>query len=262
MGNQKDNWLEIVGTLAVENASVRINYTDKPLEEGGRYARVRVLALGQEGVSVMEEPGVRELGNRLRPGDELDILAVQHQTRLVGRCRVNGYVKHMLNETTRVDAVEISPPTKVYSGQLRDFYRAPVSAGVPVAPVQIRLDPKDEPTLQRAGLAGLDPEKTHKTRLVNISGGGMGLALVIEKVYFKVFEVGTSVIVSAELPTLDKPLELNALIVHKEKLEIGDLYLGTSFIFEDATEQKAVEDQLQRLSVWLQRQMLKKDNRD
>ena len=241
---------------------MRINLSTKPVEEGGRCARVRVLALGQDGISVIEEPRIRDLGDRLRPGKDIDILAVQRQTRLVGRCRVNGYVRHALNETTRLDALQLSPPVKVFSGQLRDYYRAPVGAGVEVKPILLKLDPAYGPALQRASLAGLDPDKTFKARLVNISGGGMGLAIVIDKAGDSVFEVGTAVTVHAELPTLDTPLDLKAHIVHTEKLEIGDIYLGVSFTIDDLTLKHQVEDQLQRLSVWLQRRMLKKDSQD
>jgi len=260
MAKDAQTWLQMVRTMAAENASVRVNLTAKPVEEGGRYARVRVLAVGDGGVSVIEEPGIRDLGDRLRPGDEVDILAVQKQMRLVGRCRVQAYTKHALNETMRVDAVSVSPPSKVFSGQLRDFYRAPVGAGVAIDPVRITLDPTDSASLQRAELARLDPGKTHKARLVNISGGGMGLAIVIDRVMGRVFEVGTKISIHAELPTLDKALDLKAMIVHSEKMQNGDLYLGVSFKIEDAIMQKQVEDQLQRLSVWLQRHMLKKDN--
>lgn len=259
MANDAQTWLQMVRTLAAENASVRINLSAEPIEEGGRTARVRVLAVGPDGVSVIEEPGVRDLGNRLRPGDELDILAVQKQARLVGRCRVIRYVSYQLNETISVDAVEVSPPSKVFSGQLRDFYRAPIGAGIEIDPAQLRLDPADASALQRAELAQLDPGKTHKARIVNISGGGMGLAIVVDKVMAKLFEVGTRVAVYAELPTLDKPLDLDALVVHTETLQNGDLYLGVSFQIDDAQVQKQVEDQLQRLSVWLQRQMLRRE---
>jgi len=261
MANDIQTWLEMVGQLAAENASVRINLTSSPVEEGGRITRARVLAMVEDGVSVIEEPGIRDLGNRLHPGDELDILVVKKQTRLVGRCKVKGYTKHALNETTRLDAIEVTPPSKVYSGQLRDFYRAPVGPGIAVDPVQVQIDPADTSTWKRADQVGLDPGKVHKTRLVNISGGGMGLAITIEKNMARVFQVGTEVMVHSVLPTLDKPLTLKARIVHAEKLQNGDIYLGVSFKIDDAMMQKQIEDQLQRLSVWLQRHMLKKENK-
>ncbi len=262
MANDTQTWLHIVRSLSAQNAAVRVSLSTRPVEEGGRYARVRVLAVGSDGISVIEEPSIRDLGDRLRPGKDIDILVVQKQTRLVGRCRVNGYVKHALNEATRLDALQVSPPVKVFSGQLRDFYRAPIGAGVEVKPILLKLDPADAPALQRASLAGLDPDKTFKARLVNISGGGMGLAIVIDRAGASVFEIGTVVTVYAELPTLDTPLELKAHIVHTEKLEIGDIYLGVSFTIDDPTLKHQVEDQLQRLSVWIQRRMLKKESRD
>ncbi len=260
MANDVETWLQMVCTLAAENASVRINLSDKPVEEGGRYARVRVLAMGADGVSVIEEPGIRDLGNRLHPGDELEVLAVQKQSRLVARCHVKGHIEHELNETTRVDGLEMSPPTKVYSGQMRELYRAPISAGVQVKPVRIKLDPADASALQRASFAGIDPVKTFNARLVNISGGGMGLAIVVDKSLARVFESGTDITVHAELPTLDQLLDLKAQVLHTEKLHNGDIYLGVAFTIDDPVEQKQVEDQLQRLSVWLQRHMLRKDS--
>ncbi len=262
MGDDLKIWFGIVRSLAAENGAVRVNLTSKPQEEGGLSTRARVLALGADQVTTIEEPGVRDLGTRLRQGDDVDVLAIQRQTRLVGRCRVIAHVRHNLSETVRVDAVQLSPPTKVFSGQLRDFYRVPISAGIEVFPVLLKIDPQDQATLQRARLASLDVEKSHRARLVNISSGGMGLAIVIEKSVHPVFGLDAACDLHAQLPTLEKPLDLKARIVHTDKLDNGDLYLGMSFIFEDPAWQKQVEDQLQRLSVWLQRQMLKKERQD
>lgn len=259
MDHDITTWLQIVRASAAENASVRVSFTDKPIEEGGRSARVRVLAFGADGVSLIEEPGVRDLGERLRPQTSVDVLAVRRQTRLVGRCVVLGYEKHVLNESVRVDACLISPPSKVFSGQMRDYYRAPVSAGIKIAPVQLKLSPDDAAALERAREAGMDLDTTHKARLVNISGGGVGLALVIESQLFKVFSIGTRCGLHVDLPTLDRPLDLAGQVVHADKLENGDLYLGMAFVFDDPLVQKHVEDQLQRLSVWLQREMLKRE---
>lgn len=258
MDQNTTTWLEMVRAFALENASVRISLTDKPVEEGGHSTRVRVLEFSEDGASLIEEPGVRDLGSRLRPQTSIDVLAVRHDTRLVGRCRVVSYEKHMLNESTRVDACRISAPRKVFSGQLRDFYRAPVSAGIKIPPVQLKLSTGDA-AIERAQGVGLDPAMIHKARLVNISGGGMGLALIIERRMFKVFSVGTRCDLHVELPTLDRPLDLSAQIVHAEKLENGDLYLGLAFTFDDPIAQKATENQLQRLSVWLQREMIKRE---
>ncbi len=262
MGNDVKNWLDIVRSLADHNAPVRVSLSSKPVDEGGAWARVRVLTLGADGITVIEEPSVRDLGTRLRPGKDVDILAIHQQTRLVGCCRVNGYTKHMLNETVRVDAVQVSPPVRVFSGQLRDFFRVQIGAGVGVAPVLLKIDPQDEPTLERARIASLDTEKNHKVRLVNLSGGGMGLAMVLEKSQYRVFGLGTVCNLQAQLPTLEKPLDLKARVVHTETLDNGDLYLGVEFFFDDPAQQHHVQDQLQRLSVWLQRQILKKERQD
>jgi len=131
-----------------------------------------------------------------------------------------------------------------------------------VKPVFLKIDPQDEPTLLRARLAGLDPEKTHKARLVNISGGGVGLAILVDKAIEPVFAIDSLCGLRAELPTLDKPLELKARVVHTEKLDNGDLYMGMAFVFDDPAVQEQVEDQLQRLSVWLQRRTLRKEHGD
>jgi PilZ domain len=262
MDQNTTTWLDIVGVLAIENAPVRISFSDRPVEEGGRYARVRVLGLGTDGGLLIEEPGVRVLGDRPQPGDKLDILAVRQQTRLVGRCRVIGHEEHALNETVRVAACRVSPPIKAFSGQMREFYRAPVTAGVKVPSVLLTLDPNDTEAMERMSRAGEDNGKAYKARLVNISGGGVGLALIVDKLLVRIFKMDTACTLRAELPVLDEPLEQSCRIVHTQKLENGDLYLGVAFEFEDSIRQLHVEDQLQRLSVWLQRQMLKRERQD
>lgn len=262
MANNIHNWLDIVAGLAGQNGAVRLSLSDKPVDEGGRSARARVLATEADGVTIIEEPGVRDLGTRLRPGTEVDVLAVRHQTRLVGRCRVDGYVKHALNEATRIDAVRLARPVRVFSGQLRDLFRAPIGAGVDVDPVELWLDPDDETTIARALDVGLDPDTIHKARLVNISGGGMGLAILVERAQVPAFCVDTVFTLRAELPMLDKPLDLRSRVVYTETLDNGDLYLGVAFVFDDDALQKRIEDQLQRLSVWLQRRILKKERQN
>lgn len=262
MNHSIQTWLDIVKVGAEENASVRVSFADRPVEAGGRSARVRVLAYGEGGELLIEEPGVRVLGDRLQPGNEVDILAIRQQTRLVGRCRVIAHEQHGLNKSVRVDACRVSPPVKVYSGQLREFYRAPVAAGVEVAPVELKIHPGDSAAMKRAGQSGVDPGKAHKARLVNISGGGVGLALVVDKTLALVFKPDTACTLHAELPMLDKPLELCGRILHSQALGNGDLYLGVAFEFDDPAVQHQVEDQLQRLSVWLQRRMLKRERPD
>lgn len=252
----------MIHAFALENGSVRVSLTDNPVEEGGGSARVRVLGFSDDGSSLIEEPGVRELGGRVRPQTPIDVLAVRQEVRLVGRCRVLGYEKHMLNESTRVDACRISAPRKVFSGQLRDYYRAPVSAAIKVPPVQLRLSPDDAEAIERAVAVELDPAKVHKARLVNISGGGVGLALTIERLLFKVFSVGTLCDLHIDLPLLDRPLDLSARVVHTDKLDNGDVYLGLVFAFDDPIAQKGTENQLQRASVWLQRETLKRERRE
>lgn len=252
----------MVRTFALENASVRVSLADKPVEEGGSSARVRVLAFEKGGSSLIEEPGVRELGTRLRPQASVDVLAVRHDVRLVGRCRVLSHEKHMLNESTRVDACRISAPLKVFSGQLRDFYRAPVGAAVKVPPVQLKLSADDAGAIERARAAGLDPAVAHKARLVNISGGGVGLALTIERLLFKVFGIDTRCDLRIDLPAFDSPLEMSAKVVHTERLNNGDLYLGQAFLFNDPVTQKVTENQLQRASVWLQRELLRRERQE
>ncbi len=252
----------MVRAFALENASVRISLTDHPIEEGGGSARVRVLEFSDDGVSLIEEPGVRELGTRLRPQASIDVLAVRQDVRLVGRCRVLSYEKHKLNESTRVDACRVSAPRKVFSGQMRDFYRAPVNAAVQVPPVQLKLSPEDTAAIERAVAVELDPATVHKARLVNISGGGVGLALIVQRPLFKVFSIGTRCDLHIDLPALDSPMDLSAQVVHADKLENGDLYLGLAFAFDDPITQKGTENQLQRASVWLQREMLKRERQD
>lgn len=255
-------WLEIIKGLAEQNGSVRVCLSSKPIGEGGQCARTRVLALDGDGQTLIEEPGFREVGGRLRPGAEIDVLVVSEGIRLVGYCQVAEQVKYALNKKTRVDALLLSPPTKVESGQLRDFYRAPVGAGVDIDPVLLWLDEADELTAERAGEAGIDPLTVHKALLLNISGGGVGLALAADKALASVLQIGTSCVLRAELPELDEPLEQRGRLVHVDKLDHGDLYLGIQFQFDDPAVQKRVEDQMQRLSVWLQRRVLKKDRGD
>jgi len=259
MGVDPEKWLQIVRGLAEQNSAVRVCLSSNPVEEGGRCVRVRVLALSDDNVTTLEAPGLTDLGEQLREGTGVQVLALAGELRLLARCTVTGQMRHALNETTRVDAVCLSAPMRVSSGQLRDFYRAPVGVGVDMSAVQLRLDPDDEPTIERAREAGIDPHERHKARLVNISSGGVGLVLVVDLALIPVFQIGAACYINAELTTMDDPLGLRGLVVHTHKMDNGDLYIGLAFIFDDPILQKQIEDQLQRLSVWLQRRSLKNE---
>ncbi len=264
MNQDIKKWLGVVKALADQNAPIRVNYADKPVEEGGRTARVRVLQYDpKSGQTLIEEPGVRELGDRPQVGDELDMLVVQDQLRLVGRCKVLAHEACVLNDTVRIAACRVSPPSKVYSGQLRDLYRAPVAVSIEIPSIDLTLDPTDAEAVTRVIAAEIDPTKSYTLRLCNISGSGMGLAGVADPAIETALQKGTQCLVrAAELPMLDDPLDQHARIVHTQKLNSGDLYLGVSFIFDDKVHQVAVENQLQRLSVWLQREKLKQQRKD
>jgi hypothetical protein len=145
---------------------------------------------------------------------------------------------------------------------LRDYYRVPVAAAFGLEPVPLKLSPSDSAALARASEAGLDPEMVHKARVVNLSGGGIGLALVLERKHFKVFSIDTRCIMYLDFPTMDRPFNITGRVVHAEKLETGDFYLGMAFAFDDPVVQKHTEDQLQRVSVWLQREILRRERQE
>jgi len=261
MGIDPDKWLQIVRGLAEHNAAVRVNLSSAPMEEGGRCTRLRVFEVGDDNVTIIEEPKLTDLGEQLREGMEVDVLAVAGEQRLLARCVVAAQVLHRLNETTRVGAVSLSAPIKVSTGQLRDFFRAPIGAGVEINPVQLRLDSNDQATIERAVKAEIDPQAVHKARLVNISGGGVGVAMLVGRELIPVFDLDTTCHIHIEMSTIEKPLDLRGQVVHTHKMDNGDLYVGFAFIFDNPIYQKHIEDQLQRLSVWLQRQSLKKNER-
>lgn len=262
MAIDPQSWLDIVKALAAQNGSVRVSLSSAPVEQGGRFGRTRVLALGKDGVTVVEEPRYLDMGVRLRPGTQVDLLAVGQDLRLVGRCKVAAQLKYALNQKMRVDALSLTTPTKVFSGQLRDFYRAPVGASLALEPVRLSLDSLDEPTAERARAAGVDLETQHKARLVNISSGGVGLALLVDAPWRSALTTEVVCRIYADLPTLDKPLEQRSRVVHVHKLDSGDIYMGMRFEFDNPSIQRQVENEIQHLSVWLQRQQLKKDRRD
>ena len=167
--------------------------------------------------------------------------------------------------TTR--AMALVPPTQVHRAQRRSFYRVAIG-GINLLPVQ--LTPLSEATSPQIALADdanlselsqgtnkplyVEAGATFHARLVNISGGGVGVEVPRQHTHTAQTANRFSCVMT--LPRLPRPLTVDCVPVHRHLQSDGSLYLGLEMILADAVQRRRVGDLVCRFTAWHQRQQL------
>jgi c-di-GMP-binding flagellar brake protein YcgR len=190
-----------------------------------------------------------------------------------GRPDLSGHQSvHLTNESltasaTPMRAMALVPPTQVHRAQRRSFYRVAI-AGINLLPVQ--LTPLSEAASPQIGLADNanlheQVQDTNKTmyaeagatfhaRLVNISGGGIGVE--VPRQHAQTAQTANRLSCVMSLPRLPRPLSVDCVPVHRHLQSDGSLYLGLEMILADAVQRRRIGDLVCRFTAWHQRQQL------
>lgn len=248
-------WLDTVSHLAARNGAVQLSLSQKA---GGAAAsdlvcRVRLLDVEDEGALIIERPAAGDIAAQMTPDQVVSVLAVNDRQRWRGRCKVERSVKFTLNDATTVPAIKLSAALAVESGQRRDSFRVDTSA-VDLPLVRLTYAPgelNDKPEVT-AGESG-----TIVGRMLNLSGGGMGLSVEHVKPIAHKPVSGGRYRCEFSLPTFATPIVLHARLVHVEPVA-GGTYLGLEFEFTGPEDHRHLRTHIVKFATQLERLHLRR----
>lgn len=111
--------------------------------------RVRLLQYSSEGLTI-ERPQQPEASRYIFQGATVEVLAINGNERWLFRSRVKAVRPYALNESTRVVALDLTPPEAVRTGQRREFFRVSL-AGAGLKPVLLAPMPAQPGNADVAG---------------------------------------------------------------------------------------------------------------
>lgn len=224
--------------------------------------RVRLFAYRPAGM-VVDRPANPEEAHYFQQGAIVRMLVVDGSARWELMTTVSTRVKFRLNEHSVIPAIVLSRPHEVSSVQRREFFRVSTAAAklpqVRLLPVKHSIETTDSADAQPEAF-GPQPElRPFGGVLVNVGGGGMGVEVPAEVAF--TLSLCTQYRCVVNLPSMDKPLEVDCTLVHLETLTGGMHYLGLRFETGTVGARRRVEDQICHFTSWLQRQQIQRSNR-
>lgn len=219
----------------------------EPLVAAGPSCQTRVLEVHADDSLTLELPSRPAEAWPLRRAAAADVLLVNEGQRWVGRCPLRREVQHPLGDRQRVLAVRLGVATEVRSGQRRNFFRAALTG---VEPVVVRLSPVER--------GGVGSRTVLETRLLNLSGTGLGLCLDRPRADEPAIVPGRVYQCEFALPGDAVPLRLRAQLIHARPTCEEGIYLGMAFEFASRREQHRVQEQIVRFTTQLERQQLQR----
>jgi c-di-GMP-binding flagellar brake protein YcgR len=250
-------WHPTLVSLARHNGAVDLSTV---AEEGEAVTyRTRLLALEDDGVLLVERPGQPGVSHRLQEGVAVELVAVEQGHRWKGRCEVLGFSDYHLNAATKVRAVRLSGPGEVTSAQRRYFFRVDI-AGSQVQPAVLvpMWNIGDEESSAGAVYEPVVGAEPIHANLLNVSGGGVGVRVNVTPQLVAALKKGEIYRCVLMLPTIARPLELTARLVHLRPRKDRTAYLGLQFVLDGSARQRQVQDQIIRFATDMERQQLRR----
>lgn len=239
----EQEWQDMLSRLAKRDASVELSRRSAQDESPTVSYRTRLFGVEQDGRIIVERPRQAVSDKSFGKGDDIELLLMHDNERLVGTCTIEKVFLHDVNPTLRVSCYRLSPARRPQREQRRAFYRVSVAA----------LDL--EPAVLRHEEAGYAFD--FKARIVNLSAGGLGVSVRLSRKILNEIKRTRTFNCTA---SFDNELTLNAPVRVAHIAAIGDdgLYLGLQFDFRDASRKQAIEDRMHQLCMQYQRQALKR----
>lgn len=233
----------MLSQLAKRDASVELSRRSADDQVPAVSYRTRLFGVERDGRIIVERPRQAVSDKSFGRGDDIELLLMHDNERLVGTCTIEDVFVHDVNPTLRISCYRLSPARRPQREQRRAFYRVSVAA--------LDLDP----AVLRNEEAGSPFE--FKARIVNLSAGGLGVSVRLSRKVLNEVKRTRSFHCTASFDndlTLDAPVRA----AHIAALGEDGLYLGLQFDFRDALRKKAVEDRMHQLCMQYQRQALKR----
>lgn len=248
------NWRKTLDWLELRNGTIQIaSATHNEADDLGPVLRGRLLQITPDGL-IVEKPRQAGVGQLLTEGGRVQLIAMDQYNRWYLQARVvNANVEHRLNADTAVPAVQFSFPKDASNAQRRGCFRV-VTDGLKIKDVV--LTPKGDVCSVVPSAQGPVSRAGFSAKLLNIGGGGIGVEAP-EKATDRVASFSTFT-AEVKLPTSDKPMKLQAELVHLQTQYNGSHYLGLRFTFDREADRLRCEDEICKFTSDLQRRQIQR----
>lgn len=228
---QRDGVVEIAPRGATENETRKVY-------------KSRLFKIEADGAIIVERPDGSVIDHAFSIGDTVELLLVVNNQRMLGDCKLLRIEVQQINRSTRVTCLRLSPAARVRINQRRAFFRVNTAAA-DLGPVVLRAE-KDA------------PEQAVSGRMVNLGGGGVGVAIRAGRDVLRQVQQQTRYHCRIEVESDDSVLDLTANLVHISPLDTTGLYLGLEFELPGGAAGKQIENQIMQYAAWLQRRQLQR----
>lgn len=236
-------WKLMLHLLAERDAPVELSRRTDGDDASPFIGRSRLFEVQQDGCIVVERPPLIPGGPNASVDDDIELTLMHNSERYVATCTVKAVIQHRVNDKLKVTCFRLSPGRRPMREQRRSFFRVNLAAS--------DLDP----AVLTSG--GGDNELSFKARVVNLSGGGIGVCVRDSRSVLNQIKRTRYLNCKTRL-SRHQTIEAPVRIAHIEAVGEDGLYLGLEFDVEDAGEAQALQDQMHQCSADYQREQLKR----
>lgn len=236
-------WQATLKQLAQRDAPVELSRREADSDVPPVSYRTRLFGVREDGSIIVERPGQVALDKTFGKGDDVELLLMHNNERLLATCTIKDVFIKQINKTARATSFLLSPGRRPQRDQRRSSFRVGVAAiGLP--PALLCCEDEENPF-------------EFKARIVNLSAGGLGLSIRASHKTLRQIKSLSRVTCHATL-TEDATFALPMQIKHFSAIGDDGLYLGMQFDIEDPAEARVVEDRMHQLCTLFQRMSLKR----
>ncbi len=259
-------WNKTIQALAERNESVEVVLVSQGDEHRLPSApdadvqpcRMRVLSSEPNGEMILQRSNASEPAAEMNRGAIVEVLLSDNGQRWRAVSEVLEGFYYKLNAQQRIRAVRLSPPHDIQSAQRRAFFRADM-LGADLD--MVLLEPVESTPSDATGAEREEIDLRLKARLVNISGGGLGVNVPVRREIVTLIRENRQYRCRINLPEIDESIDVRVQLIHLRRPTPQVLYLGLEFRFDDSAQRKRTEDLIVRFTTWMQRRQIRRARR-
>lgn len=238
-----EHWQKMLTDIAARNAPAELSRGDSNNVEATVTYRSRIFEILEDECIIVETPRQAVVDRSFGNGDDIELLLMQNGERLIATCTIRETFVYEVNELLRVTCYRLSPGRRPKREQRRSFFRVGVAA-MELKPARLVHDNEEN-------------RFEFKARLVNISGGGLGVSVRASRRILNQIKRTRSYQCAAWLGEEER-VNTPVRIAHIEALGDDGLYLGLQFDIDDPAESQFIEQKMQHRCTQIQRLQLQR----